>query len=85
MFYYLFIYVLCPVHISLAVTIRGVLQDLFSNMYLFVFLDGFIVRKRRCSLFSKSCLDQHPVVLEVGAVPSSECSDTMEETDEWRL
>lgn len=76
---------LCPIHVLLAVTTRDVLQDLFSYIYLFVFLDGFIVREGRYSLFSRSCLDQYPVVLEFGDVPCNECSDTMEETDEWRL
>jgi len=67
----------------LAVTIRGILHDLFSNFYLFVLLDGLIVREGKCSLFSTSCLDRHRVVLEAGDVLSNECSDTTEETDEW--
>lgn len=66
----------------MVVTIRDVLQDLFPKIHLFVFIDGFIVREGRCSLFSRSCLDQYSVVLEVGDELSNECRDTMEETDE---
>lgn len=47
---------------------RSAFQDLFSTIYLFVFLDGFIIRARRDCLLSRSCLDQHPVVLESGDV-----------------
>lgn len=68
-------------HISLAVSLRDFLQHLFSNLSLFVFLDGFVVMEGRCSLFSRSCLDQHPIVSEAGEVQSNECSDTVEETD----
>lgn len=32
---------------------------------------------------SRSCLDQHPVVLEVGDIQTNECSDIVEETDKW--
>lgn len=67
---------------------RGAFQDLFSNIwkYLsFVLLDGFIVKARKDSLFSKSCLDQHPVVLDFRDVLHNDCSDTVEETHEWRL
>lgn len=64
---------------------RGSFQDLFSNIYFFVLLDGFIMRARGDSLFSKSCLDQHPAVLEFRDVLHNECSDTLEETHEWRL
>lgn len=75
----------CPVHVSLSVIIRGVLQALFSSIYLSVFLDGFILRIRRCSLFSMISLDQLPIVLEAGDVSCNECSDTVEGTEEQRL
>lgn len=69
--------------ISLAVTLRDFLQHLFSNRSLFVFLDGFVLMEERCILFSRSCLDQNPIVSEAGEVQSNECSDTVEETDKW--
>lgn len=32
---------------------------------------------------SRSCLKQHPIVLQLGDTQSNECSGIVEETDKW--
>lgn len=80
-----FIDFLCPIHISLTVIVKGILQDSLFSISLFVFLDGFVVREGRHSLLSRSCLGQYPGVVEAGDVLRNEHSDRVEEADEWSL